>query len=69
VVPDALHTAAPCTKGRKVTDGVKHFPQDGRKAIMRKEVRAETSVSSASGGGEFICGRVSDVKIMVEGRK
>jgi hypothetical protein len=36
---------------------------------MRKEVRAETSVSSASGGGEFIYGRVSDVKIMVEGRK
>jgi hypothetical protein len=38
-------------RGRRVTGGVKHFPQDGRKAIVRKEVRAETSVSSAGGGG------------------
>jgi hypothetical protein len=52
-----------------VTGGVKHFPQDGRKAIVRKEVRAETSVSSTGGVGEVICGRVSGVKIMVEGRK
>jgi hypothetical protein len=37
-------------RGRRVTDGVKHFPQDGRKAIVRKEVRAETSVSSTGGG-------------------
>jgi hypothetical protein len=38
-------------RGRRVTGGVKHFPQDGRKAIVRKEVRAETSVSSTGGGG------------------
>jgi hypothetical protein len=38
-------------RGHRVTGGVKHFPQDGRKAIMRKEVRAETSVSSAGRGG------------------
>jgi hypothetical protein len=56
-------------RGHGVTGGVKHFPQDGREAIVREEVRAETSVSSAGGGGEFIWGRVSDVKIMVEGRK
>ena len=57
-------------RGRRVTGRVKHFPQDGRKAIVRKEVRAEMSVSSTSGGvGEVICGRVSEVKIMVEGRK
>jgi hypothetical protein len=37
-------------RGRRVTGGVKHFPQDGRKTIMRKEVRAETSVSSTGGG-------------------
>jgi hypothetical protein len=56
-------------RGRRVTGGVKHFPQDGRKAIVRKEVRAKRSVSSTTGVGEFICGRVSKVKIMVEGRK
>jgi hypothetical protein len=38
-------------RGRRVTGGVKHFPQDGRKAIVRKEVRDETSVSSAGRGG------------------
>jgi hypothetical protein len=38
-------------RGRKVTGGVKHFPQDGRKAIARKEVGTETSVSSTGGGG------------------
>jgi hypothetical protein len=38
-------------RGRRVTGRVKHFPQDGRKAIVRKEVRAETSVSSTGGGG------------------
>jgi hypothetical protein len=38
-------------RGRRVTGRVKHFPHDGRKAIVRKEVRAETSVSSAGGGG------------------
>jgi hypothetical protein len=37
-------------RGRRVTGGVKHFPQDGRKAIVRKEIRAETSVSSTGGG-------------------
>jgi hypothetical protein len=40
-------------RGRRVTGGVKHFPQDGRKAIARKEVRTETSVSS-TGGGRWI---------------
>jgi hypothetical protein len=38
-------------RGRRVTGGVKHFPQDERKAIVRKEVRAEMSVSSTGGGG------------------
>jgi hypothetical protein len=38
-------------RGHRVTGGVEHFPQDGRKAIVRKEVRAETSVSSIGGGG------------------
>jgi hypothetical protein len=38
-------------RGHRVTGGVKHFPQDGRKAIVRKEVRAETGVSSTGGGG------------------
>jgi hypothetical protein len=38
-------------RGRRVTGRVKHFPQDGRKAIARKEVRTETSISSTSGGG------------------
>jgi hypothetical protein len=37
-------------RGRRVTGGVKHFLQDGRKAIARKEIRAETSVSSTGGG-------------------
>jgi hypothetical protein len=37
-------------RGRRVTGGVKHFSQDGRKAIVREEVRAETSVSSTGGG-------------------
>jgi hypothetical protein len=38
-------------RGRRVTGGVEHFPQDGRKAIVRKEVRTETGVSSTGGGG------------------
>jgi hypothetical protein len=37
--------------GCGVTGGVKPFPQDGRKAIVREEVRDETSVSSIGGGG------------------
>jgi hypothetical protein len=53
-------------RGRRVTGGVKHFPQDGRKAIVRKEVRAEMSVSSTGGGRWGHLGKVSDVKIMVE---
>jgi hypothetical protein len=36
---------------RRVTSGVKHFPQDERKAIMRKEVGTKTNVSSTGGGG------------------
>jgi hypothetical protein len=56
-------------RGRRVTCGVKHFPQDGRKTIARKEFRTETRVSSTGGVGEFICGRESKVKIMVEGKK
>jgi hypothetical protein len=38
-------------RGRRVAGGVKHFPQDGRKAIVRKEVRDEMGVSSIGGGG------------------
>jgi hypothetical protein len=38
-------------RGHGITGGVKHFPQDGRKAIVREEARAETSVSSAGKGG------------------
>jgi hypothetical protein len=56
-------------RGRRVTGRVKYFPQDGRKAIARKEVRTETRVSSTMGVGEFICGRESKIKIMVEGKK
>jgi hypothetical protein len=56
-------------RGRRVTGGVKYFPQDGRKAIARKEVRTETRVSSTGGVGEFICGRESKIKIMVEGKE
>jgi hypothetical protein len=41
MAPDAPRTAAPCTKGRRVTGGVEHFPQDGRKTIVRKEIRTE----------------------------
>jgi hypothetical protein len=38
-------------RGRRVAGGVKQFLQDGRKAIVRKEVRAETSVFCTGGGG------------------
>jgi hypothetical protein len=37
-------------RGSRVTSGVKHFLEDGRKAIVRKEIRAETSVSSTDEG-------------------
>jgi hypothetical protein len=37
-------------RGHRVTGRIKHFLQDGRKAIVRKEIRAETSVSSIGGG-------------------
>jgi hypothetical protein len=37
-------------RGRRVTGGVEHFPQDGRKTLVRKEIGTETSVSSTSGG-------------------
>jgi hypothetical protein len=56
-------------RGCRVAGGVKHFPQYGRKAIARKEVRTETSVSSTDGVGEFICERESKVKIMVDGKR
>jgi hypothetical protein len=51
VAPDAPRIAALCTKGRRVTDGVEHLPQDRRKTLVRKEIRTETSVSSIGGGG------------------
>jgi hypothetical protein len=38
-------------RGRRVTGGVEHFPQDGRKTIVRKEIGTETSVSSIGGDG------------------
>jgi hypothetical protein len=38
-------------RGRRVTGGVEHLPQDGRKTLMRKEIGTETSVSSIGGGG------------------
>jgi hypothetical protein len=56
-------------RGRRVTGEVEHLPQDGRKTLMRKKIETETSVSSIGGVGEVICGRGSDVKVMVEGRK
>jgi hypothetical protein len=56
-------------RGHGVTGGVEHFPQDGRKTLVRKEIGTETSVSSTGGVGEVICGRGSDVKVMVEERK
>jgi hypothetical protein len=68
MVTDAPRTTAPCTKGGRVTGGVKHFPQDRRKAIVRKEELKQLSPPLA-GVGEVICGRVSDVKIMVEKEK
>jgi hypothetical protein len=37
-------------RGRRVTGRVKHFSQDGRKAIVRKKIRVEMSVSSTGGG-------------------
>jgi hypothetical protein len=37
-------------RGCRVTGGVEHFPQDGRKTLVRKEVGTETSVSSTGGG-------------------
>jgi hypothetical protein len=38
-------------RGRRVTSGVEHLPQDERETLVRKEIRTETSVSSISGGG------------------
>jgi hypothetical protein len=38
-------------RGCRVTGGVEHLPQDGRKTLVRKEIGTETSVSSISGGG------------------
>src|SRR5688572_6334976 len=38
-------------RGRRVTGGVEHLPQDGRKTLVRKEIGTETSVSSIGGGG------------------
>jgi hypothetical protein len=37
--------------GRRVNSGVEHFPQDGRKTIVRNKLGTETSVSSIGGGG------------------
>jgi hypothetical protein len=37
-------------RGRRVTGEVEHLPQDGRKPIVRKEIRTETSVSSIGVG-------------------
>jgi hypothetical protein len=56
-------------RGCRVIGRVEHFPQDGRKTIARKEIGTETSVFSSGGVGEVICGRGSDVKVMVEERK
>jgi hypothetical protein len=44
VQPHCVH------RGRRVTGGVEHFPQDGRKTLMRKEIRTEMGVSSIGGG-------------------
>jgi hypothetical protein len=38
-------------RGRRVTSGVEHFLQDGRKTIVKKEIGTETIVSSIGGGG------------------
>jgi hypothetical protein len=53
-------------RGRRVTSGFEHLPQHGRKTLVRKEIGTETSVSSTGGVGEVICGRGSDVKVMIE---
>jgi hypothetical protein len=38
-------------RGHRVTGGVENFPQNGRKTLVRKEIRTETSVSSIGVGG------------------
>jgi hypothetical protein len=69
VAPDAPRTATPCKRGCRVTDRVEHFPQNGRKTLVRKEIGTETSVSSIGEVGEVICVRGSEVKVMVEEEK
>jgi hypothetical protein len=69
MAPDAPHIVALCTKGRRVTGGVEHLSQEGRKTLVRKEIETEMSVSSTGEVGEVICGRGSDVKVMVDERK
>jgi hypothetical protein len=56
-------------RGRRVTVGVEHLPQDGRETLVRKEIGTETSVSSIGGVGEVIYGRGLDVKVTVEKEK
>jgi hypothetical protein len=38
-------------RGRRVTGGAEHLPQDGGKALVEKVVKTEASVSSIDGGG------------------
>jgi hypothetical protein len=38
-------------RGRRVTGGVEHLPQDGRKTLVRNEIGTETSVSAIGRGG------------------
>jgi hypothetical protein len=38
-------------RGRRVTGGVEHLPQDRRETLMGNEIGTETSVSSIGGGG------------------
>jgi hypothetical protein len=56
-------------RGCRVTGRVEHFPQNGRKTLVRKEIGTETSVSSIGEVGEVICVRGSEVKVMVEEEK
>jgi hypothetical protein len=56
-------------RGRRVTGGVKHFPQDGRTPSGERKSELKRVSPPLAGVGEVICGRVSDVKIMVEEEK
>jgi hypothetical protein len=54
---------------RRVTGGVKHFPQEEGKPSRERKSKLKRVSPPLVGVGAVICGRGSDVKIMMEGRK